>query len=299
MLERESLSTCKICGSDALRQYTESKDFMVSSEKFAISICEGCGFCFTSPRPTEKEALHYYEASKYLSHRTKKDSALARIYAFAKFFTLRWKLRVIKKNHKNVSALNILDVGCGTGDFIEFCAARGARVAGIEPSESARNSLYNTRIPVFENLNELSNDASYDVITFWHVLEHIYSIDETLLKVKQILKNDGLVFVALPNRKSYDALYYDNFWAALDVPRHLWHFSKSNFQHLTEKHGMQVKKIIPMKLDAYYVSLLSERYLNKRPKPVQWLHGLFIGFRSNLKARRTKEYSSLLYIIGK
>jgi ubiquinone/menaquinone biosynthesis C-methylase UbiE len=194
---------------------------------------------------------------------------------------------------------NLLDVGCGTGDFLLICKNSGWTVTGVEPNVKAKIAAENklkgkSDSEIYSEINQLKSEAQFDVITLWHVLEHVPNLEAYISTLKKLLKPNGVLIVAVPNFKSYDASYYKQFWAAFDVPRHLWHFSKKSIHLLFEKHEMSVVKILPMWFDSFYVSLLSEKYKNVKGN---FLKAFCIGLISNIKAISTKEYSSLIYIL--
>ena len=222
-----------------------------------------------------------------------KRNLLEIIYHTVRKTTLKRKLRLINKLAKKGK---LLDIGAGTGDFIQVAQQNGWNVTGIEPDDQARtiaNTKTNNVVYNLEKLDQLETQV-YDVITLWHVLEHLPNLEAHIELLKKLLKPNGTLIVAVPNFKSYDANYYKEFWAAYDVPRHLWHFSKNAINSLFDKYDMGVIKTLPMKYDAYYVSLLSEKYKTGRMNPFK---AFYIGFLSNLKAKKALEYSSHIYII--
>src|SRR5204863_7865105 len=188
---------------------------------------------------------------------------------------------------------SLLDIGAGTGDFLWTAKQEGWKTTGIEPNDKARISAERKGISFAEDMASIP-DHSFDVITMWHVLEHVPDLDLQIRELKRLLKPEGTVIVAVPNFKSYDAKYYGNFWASFDVPRHLWHFSKTSIKLLFQKEGMELKKVLPMKFDAFYVALLSEKYKNGK---MNFLKAFYIGLLSNIKAKGNLEYSSHIYII--
>jgi 2-polyprenyl-3-methyl-5-hydroxy-6-metoxy-1,4-benzoquinol methylase len=150
---------------------------------------------------------------------------------------------------------------------------------------------------VKKDFNEIPEQ--FDAITLWHVLEHIPNLADVFNTLKSKLANDGAMFIAVPNHRSHDAKYYGAYWAAYDVPRHLSHFDKRTMEIFVQKHGCKIVDIVPMKLDAYYVSMLSETYKTNTKNVLTFLRGAFAGLKSNLNARKNSEYSSLIYIIKK
>jgi 2-polyprenyl-3-methyl-5-hydroxy-6-metoxy-1,4-benzoquinol methylase len=207
---------------------------------------------------------------------------------------LKWKFELLNKYQKSG---NLLDFGCGTGEFLAHCQRRKWNITGVEPSENARvKASQNIGKPVASNLNEVDNER-FDAITLWHVLEHLHELESDLRKIVALLKKDGTIFIAVPNHQSPDAKYYKKFWAGYDVPRHLWHFSKDTMNRLFEKVGLQMIEIKPMKLDAFYVSLLSEAYQNPQASKLSnGLNAFLQGVKSNTAAKVNNNYSSLVYI---
>ncbi len=270
------------------------KDHSVSGEVFELIENPEYGFLETQPQPALDKLPNYYESEDYISHTDAKRNAFEKIYHLVRQFSLKSKLKLINSFSNDTKAL--LDIGCGTGDFLKTAQNNNWTVTGIEPNEQARtianqktkNAVFNT-----EKLKSL-NENSFDVITLWHVLEHLPNLEEHVTLFKKLLKPNGTLIIAVPNYKSYDAQHYGEFWAAYDVPRHLWHFNKGSISKLMAKVSLNVKKVYPMWFDAFYVSLLSEKYKTGKMKP---LKGFFIGFYSNFNFLRKKEASSLIYII--
>jgi 2-polyprenyl-3-methyl-5-hydroxy-6-metoxy-1,4-benzoquinol methylase len=213
------------------------------------------------------------------------------MYHTVKQKALRDKIKLIQNFHPKKGKL--LDIGAGTGDFLVIAAKNGWDVVGVEPSAKAKAIAQSKGVAFLEELSQMQ-DHSADVITMWHVLEHVPDVEAQIAELKRILKPDGVLIVAVPNFRSYDALHYGKFWAAYDVPRHLWHFSKTAIKLLFEKHEVKLEKILPMKFDSFYVSLLSEKYKTGK---MNFINAFITGLRSNLKAKRNFEYSSHIYIL--
>ncbi|MEM9649738.1 MAG: class I SAM-dependent methyltransferase, partial [Bacteroidota bacterium] len=208
-------------------------------------------------------------------------------------YSLKKKIQFI--DSQVINREKLLDFGAGTGDFLLAARKQGYTVKGVEPNDKARGKAAQKDIVLSKTATELKG-GKFDVITLWHVLEHLPRLDDQISQLKSLLENQGVLLVAVPNYKSYDAVHYKKYWAAYDVPRHLWHFSRTSISKLFEKHGMEVVAIRPMIFDSFYVSLLSEKYKgNKWP----WMQAFIVGLLSNLKAMSTKEYSSIIYVIKK
>ena len=274
--------------------FLKVKDHSVSGESFQLIKNETYGFLETFPQPEEQKLSEYYKTENYISHTDSKRNLLEKAYHVVRNISLKRKLKLI--NSFESEEKKILDVGCGTGDFLKVAQLNNWQVSGIEPNEQARQiANQKTNNMVFET-EQLSNfeKHSFDVISLWHVLEHLPKLHEHISILKNLLKVNGTLLIAVPNHASYDAKYYENFWAAYDVPRHLWHFNQTSISKLFESNNMQVVKTHPMKFDAYYVSLLSEKYKSGFMNPIK---GFWTGLRSNMKAKQSTEYSSLIYVI--
>ena len=274
--------------------YLTVRDHSVSGEEFKLIYNQDLEILETTPQPSLEKLPDYYKSEDYISHTDNKRNLFEKIYHLVKLISLKRKLRII--NSFSQSSKKLLDMGCGTGDFLKIAQQNNWDITGIEPNIRARtiaNKKTNNLVYGAERLIKL-DQKSYDVITLWHVLEHLHNFEEQLLILKNLLKPNGTLIIAVPNFKSYDAQYYQNFWAAYDVPRHLWHFSKNSISIIANKNKMEVIKVLPLKFDAYYVSLLSEKYKTRFMNP---LKAFWIAFRSNLKAKRNQEYSSLIYVL--
>lgn len=284
-----------------LEPYISCMDHTVSRETFSIFIDKKSELLVTTPRPFDDNLEQYYDSEEYISHTDSKRSVLDGVYQLVRKYTIKQKVKMI--NSFVNTGNNILDIGAGTGDFLKACKRNGWNITGIEPNNKAKeiasNKLHDTN-SIHSGLDKLQSDKSavneYDVITMWHVLEHIPNLTEYLSVLKQFLKPNGTLIIAVPNYKSFDAIYYKEYWAAYDVPRHLWHFSQKAISQLFAQEEMKVIKTLPMRFDAFYVSLLSEKYKYGKNN---FIKAFTIGLKSNLKAKTTSEYSSLVYVVKK
>lgn len=267
------------------------KDHSVSGETFELRQDETLDLLVTHPQPDEKNLSKYYESDDYISHTDGKRSLFEKAYQFVKNIALKNKLGLIDSLQPQKGSL--LDIGAGTGDFLNVANQSGWKSIGIEPSEKAKSIAIKKNVSFAADLSELENH-SFDVITMWHVLEHVPNLEHHIAELKRLLKPTGTILVAVPNFHSYDARHYGAFWAAYDVPRHLWHFSKTAIEKLFARQELQLVKILPMKFDAFYVSLLSEKYKTGK---MNFVAAFLIGMKSNWKASRSKEFSSHIYVI--
>ncbi len=290
----ENLTHCPLCNHSDFLIFLESKDCFLSQELFIIQECKGCGFRFTNPRPTESSMESYYQSEDYISHDSDKGGLIPALYKLARHCTIRAKYRIVRKYSNSQT---ILDIGCGTGEFLHYCQQRGMNCQGVETAEKARAIARHTKTLAVDSdfLTKKEQSAHYDCITLWHALEHIHRLDETMNKIKNELQRDGVLIIALPNCNSFDARHYGKYWAAYDLPRHIFHFTKDTVEFLATKHEMTCQKIIPMKLDAFYISLLSEKY---KYGSQNWIRALRSGLRSNLKSGKPEfGHSSQIYLL--
>ncbi len=283
---------CPICGCVESSVAFDAVDYLVTHEVFAVARCEECGFLFTNPQPAAADLGRYYESDEYVSHSESKQSMLNTLFLLARSYTLGWKVRLLKRYAKGRT---LLDVGCGSASLLDASAKHRFAITGVEPSDYARavaKKEHGLDILPIEELFMLK--GSYSHITLFHVLEHVADLNAYFERFAQLLDTDGALVIALPNAASSDAAIYGAEWAAYDVPRHLWHFTKKDIVRLAAKYGFELADTVPMKLDAYYVSMLSERNVHGRNR---WIRAVLNGWKSNWNAcRRGGEYSSLVYV---
>jgi 2-polyprenyl-3-methyl-5-hydroxy-6-metoxy-1,4-benzoquinol methylase len=273
------------------KHFLNVKDHSVSKEAFDLYHDETIDMLVTYPQPSLENLGKYYESVDYISHTDSKRSLFEKAYHFVKSIALKNKLNLI--NSLQPAKGRILDIGAGTGDFLSVAKKNGWQTIGVEPSDKAKAIALKKEVSFVEDTAELEKQ-SFDVITMWHVLEHVPNLDNQIKELKRLLKPNGSLIVAVPNFKSFDAKYYGAFWAAYDVPIHFWHFSKKAIKALFEKEEMELEKVVPMKFDSFYVSLLSEKYKFGK---MNFIKAFFIGLQSNLKAKRNFEYSSHIYVL--
>ena len=274
-----------------MKTYLETKDYFYSQENFTLLYNADMEMLQTSPLPSNPE--NYYQSESYISHSDQTSSLFDIAYGLVKRFTLQRKVALLNRLLPNHGTL--LDIGAGTGDFLITAKLHEWQVTGVEPNPLARKNALNKGIILNETLQQLPKNK-YDIITLWHVLEHLPNLNKQITDITKLLKNNGFLIVAVPNYKSYDAHYYKEHWAAYDVPRHLWHFSKTSILKLFHPFGLELIKTKPMWFDSFYVSLLSEKYKTGKTR---YITALLRGFMSNFKGLSSKEYSSHIYILKK
>lgn len=283
---------CPLSGSVKIREVLKAKDHTVSGETFGIWENAELDYRFTNPVPEKFNMHRYYESDMYVSHSGTKKGVINRLYHLAQTYTMAYKKRAVIQT-TGLSKGNLLDYGSGTGKFAAVMQKAGWGVDGFEPNEEAAQvAIKENKINLLKDVQ--NKESQYDAITLWHVLEHIYDPHECIMQLKKGLKNNGVFLIALPNFHSRDAQTYGAEWAGYDVPRHLHHFSYKSFSYVAEKCDLEVSSILPMHLDSFYVSMLSEKYNNEKGSQ---LRGVFTGLNSWLKGmRNNKEGSSILYV---
>ncbi|MEZ4968390.1 MAG: class I SAM-dependent methyltransferase [Flavobacteriaceae bacterium] len=272
-----------------MKVYLKTKDYTLTQESFELLHDPVLDMLITEPQPGNLGK--YYESEDYISHTDARKSLVDKMYYTVKRYNLKRKLSLIASY---TSDKRLLDVGAGTGDFLAMAKKYGWEVTGLEPNELARLKAGEKGIQLLEGLDAVPTGLKFEVITLWHVLEHIPDLEAQISKLVELLTENGVLVVAVPNFKSYDAKHYKEYWAAYDVPRHLWHFSKKSIQGIFAKQGMKLLKSKPMIFDAFYVALLSEKYKNGKQN---FIRAFWIGLMSNIRAMDSKEYSSLIYVL--
>ncbi|MFT6872102.1 MAG: 2-polyprenyl-3-methyl-5-hydroxy-6-metoxy-1,4-benzoquinol methylase [Roseivirga sp.] len=291
----EEIIRCPVCNSDKLEPHSNVVDHFGHKDLFSLSICRTCETLITNPRPTEKESITYYISNSYASHGDSQGYIFDKVYQTIQTINFSRKRAVLEKYTLNK---NHLDYGCGTGSFITYLQNKGWAATGVEPDDKARSIAIerNQGGNIYPSLDQLDKHLRFSSISLFHVLEHVHQLRETMHIIISLLDKNGTLILALPNYNSLDSHYYKGYWAGLDVPRHLYHFSQKSIEQLAKSFGLNIVATHPMTFDSYYVSLLSEEYKNGSKN---YLNAFMHGYKSNQAAKKTNEYSSLIYVLSK
>lgn len=296
MLER--LSKCPLCKSGRFLNYAEITDHAVSKENFILCKCSDCQLLFTNPRPSQSDIGPYYNFPEYYSHEDKAKNLTQWIYQNVRNYNISKKVAFIQKFKKKGK---LLDYGCGTGEFLKAAKKEGWKITGIEPNEKARiQANLKLKNKVKGTIEEIKKDSSYDIITLFHVLEHVHDLRKTSKRIISNLKSGGYLIIAVPNYESWDGKKYGKYWAGWDVPRHLYHFNSDAIESFKNEFGLELATTTPMKFDSFYVSLLSEGYLDKDSSLIKkYWRALSTGLKSNRSANSPGEFSSNIFVFQK
>ena len=286
------IDRCPICDSHAFHTKMEVNDYSISHENFTLETCSSCSFILTNPRPKNELLSEYYKSEEYISHSGTRKGIINKLYHYVQKYNLK---RKYKSFYKIVPRGTWMDYGAGNGAFLKYLKDQNISSVGYEPDEEARKIGTHNGLTIVDSIKYKPKEGEYAAITMWHVLEHVPELNEIIQTHHSNLKENGILVIAVPNHLSYDACHYKNFWAAYDVPRHLWHFNENDILTLASKHGFDHVKTAPMIFDSYYVSMLSEKYKNGN-----MLRGAIIGALSNIYARVSGyPFSSQIYVLRK
>jgi 2-polyprenyl-3-methyl-5-hydroxy-6-metoxy-1,4-benzoquinol methylase len=297
-MSKFNIQQCPVCGDSQFSPFLTCTDYFVSGEQFSIKQCNSCGFKITENIEDEENIGRYYQSEEYISHSNTSKGLVNSVYHAVRSYMNGRKKRLVEKA-TSLKTGQILDVGTGTGFFLNEMKQNGWQVTGTEKSSDARDFAKNEF-----NLDNLPSeklftlkDKSFDVITLWHVLEHIHLLNENMKTFARLLKPNGKLIIAVPNHNSTDAKHYKEFWAAYDVPRHIWHFAPKQMEILGKKHGFKMNSLHTMPFDSFYVAMLSEKY--KKSK-LAFFKGILYGKISWLNSIINPEKcSSVIYVFEK
>jgi len=289
----ETLNNCPACGKQKFTRFVQAKDYTVSQNTFDIVRCSDCDLLFTNPRPEVEQAGYFYKSENYISHSNTQKGLINKLYHIVRNITLKQKTNLIH-NHQQGNK-NMLDVGCGNGHFLHACKLRGWNTFGMElDAETAERAASLTKQQIYPNLQAIPAGTQFELVSLWHVLEHVYELEAYFKFFKARIAENGKLLLALPNSESFDAKYFKEYWAAYDAPRHIYHFNPKTIQSIAKKHGFKLVQQRGQIFDSFYISLLSHEYKTGNKKLIK---SFFVGLWSNMVAYfKTGSYSSNIYI---
>ena len=273
-----------------MKQDLKIRDHFLTKEVFNV-VEHIEGVLKTEPDLDEKTLKKYYDSSQYSSHNNI-GGCIGFLYSLSARIMLRFKFRVLAK-HINKESL-IVDFGCGTGGFMSSLKKKKYNVVGVDSNKKARDKCLEKKLTTFKSIKDFKENI--DAITFWHSFEYVSNPNEILNQIINQSKNNLTVVIALPNYRSFDAKHYGAFWAAYDVPRHRFHYSARGIKKLMKSYGFECLKTKPMLLDAFYISIMSEKY--KKSK-LSFVKGIMVGLISNLAGLFSSSYSSSVFVFKK
>ena len=273
-----------------MKQDLKIRDHFLTKEVFNV-VEHSEGVLKTQPDLDEKTLKKYYDSSQYSSHNNI-GGFIGFLYSLSARIMLSFKFRVLAK-HINKESL-IVDFGCGTGGFMSSLKKKKYNVVGVDSNKKARDKCLEKKLTTFKSIKDFKENI--DAITFWHSFEHVSNPNEILNQIINQSKNNLTVVIALPNYRSFDAQHYGAFWAAYDVPRHRFHYSQIGIKKLMKSHGFECLKTKPMLLDAFYISIMSEKY---RKSKLSFVKGIMVGLISNLLGLFSSSYSSSVFVFKK
>ncbi len=292
----ENISICPVCGQNNFSKILSCKDYVALGNMFDIQSCINCTLVFTSPRPGVNEIEPYYKSEMYISHASTKKGLIYILYDLVRNFSIKQKISLIKRNNTNGK---LMDLGCGLGSFLKGVVDdKTFDAIGVDISDDAVKYVkktFNLDIINESQLDDLAN-YSFDIITQWHVLEHVHLLNNRMKQLHNLLAPNGTMYIAVPNSNSWDAKHYKQYWDGFDVPRHLYHFNQKSFGMLMQNHGFKIIKTHAMWFDAPYISMRSETH---KGHSFPFIMGAISGLRSTFSALFSGEYSSLLYVVKK
>lgn len=256
-------TSCDLCGKvDYVIFYAGAEWKQPVPNGIMLVLCQRCGLIYLNPRPSQ-DAIGAFYGEDYPPYRPAIEDE--------RFIVMRWmRRRKLVQRRKMVEYYSrrksgrILDVGCATGLFLHEMAQAGWQVAGVDPSLSAA-TYARTRfnLNVFQGTLEEApySPESFDVVTFWDVLEHTFSPTAELSRAVRLLKPGGLVAVSIPNWDSLERRLFGAHWIGFDPPRHLYVFTRSTLNVLLKKSGLRTLGWVCF-MPSYYPFIISlERWL--------------------------------------
>ena len=306
---RFEYANCPICGAEASTFFLDTFDRYTFPYKknYRLEKCDVCGTLFVNPRPVPEDQDQFYPIdilNPFLEFETNHQDFFQKLYAFVHPYAISWKRKQVEKI---AGVGRVLDISCGNGDFLFSMRRHLWEVTGIERISKYANFAHQTLgISIFNTIDDLPGDKLdyFDAITFWHSFSRFQNPEEILKKARIYLKDEGFLFIGIPNIRSLDFYFYREDWAALDIPRRLFHISPRQMKKLSRASGWKIILEKPIGLDYFYNALLSEKIRIRRLKaakifyPFRYFRGFLIAWLSRIIGI-TGNGSGMLYVLKK
>ena len=291
------MEKCPICGHNEFEKVYDLDDYKITQETFSLQKCTHCTLIYTVDPPLGDNIGRYYESDDYLEHSNRKNDLFSRMYGWGRDLMFGYKYGILKKLG---SEKKILDIGAGSGYFLNFMRGKGYSVTGIEMSERARNhakEVHNLDIHPDEMFHNKAFKEKFDIISLWHVMEHLYDLNQVVKRFDELLNPNGHLVIALPNYNALEVEIYKKYWNGWDVPRHLWHFSPQSLKHLMNNHGFEIERMKMMPLDPLFNTLLTNKY-RQGNAVMNVLRMCTVGVMSLISGLfNVEKASSIIYVI--
>lgn len=226
---------CPLCGAVEATVELLPDKYNSAGEQYKVVRCRACDLIYTRPLPTLAEMRVLYSAEFY------GESVAPKRFSWDSIRLLlhRSVLRHRRKALLNRPAGRVLDVGCGDGDFVAHLKPQGWEVHGIESSDAGSRMARAKGVQVCQDELKVANfpDGYFDVVTYWHVMEHLTDPLAEAREVRRILRDDGLLVIEVPNIASPIFKLCRERWWPLDIPRHLQHYTPATLQKLLQRAG--------------------------------------------------------------
>jgi 2-polyprenyl-3-methyl-5-hydroxy-6-metoxy-1,4-benzoquinol methylase len=239
---------------------------------WSIVRCRECGGGWTAPLPDQRQLASFYPPA-YLGDT---ESRLEQFFSGRLQRTRSWRneLEKVKLVERFIGGGTILDVGCADGTFLWALNARNWTRHGVEHIKEVVR-LVSARMPGLhltagDIFASSLHEGQFDVISLWHVFEHLVEPGRVLDRLFGLLKPGGWLFIAAPNIDSLQAHLFRQYWFAFDVPRHVFHFSPSSLRRLLARSGFQVRQC---------------RYFSRNGDMHHWKHSLIAWSESKFGSR--------------
>jgi len=283
--------SCPVCLNPVTAPALVGTDFLFesTSKTFTLYSCEACRCLFLHPMPDSREIERFYPADYWWNAR--RSGGLKKLESVYRKLALRDHVAFITKAAGNRS-VDVLDVGCGSGTLLGLLKHRGFRVTGLDFSaEAAAIAKAENGVDVaVGSLEEAHFPAeSFDVVTLFHVMEHVTNPRLVLAEVSRVLKPNGVAILQVPNIESWQFKIFGARWYGLDIPRHVIDYSRNSMLKLLADSGFVVNRIrhfnlrdnspalvssVFPSLDPVSRSVRHRKRNNDESRPVEWFRHL-------------------------